>query len=230
MSTFFLIIMKLAGNIISLAVFLVPIYFYFKSRKKTTDFTRQKGIIAKIDLLYLCWLIYTLIATGSLDIGGGGSIVDDFLKLIMGFLMLYSLWNMKTGKGFAALFKNPGINPALHVVYLTTTLFITFDLAMTITNYLIVSAIFIFLFWLLFVKMDIVGSTFAAAAASDGGSSGGGSSSNGGFPLEQGDGTCDASVSENGVNHKLNKTADGGFEDENGRRWVKTSHGKVRPW
>lgn len=218
------------ASIISLATFLAPTFFYFKDRKKTTDFTRQMAIIAKIDLAYLCLVIYTLIATGALDVGGGGSIVDDLVKLVLGFFMLYSLWKMKSGNGFAALFKNPGINPVLHIVYLATTLFITFDLAMTLINYLIVGAIAIFLFWLLFVKMDIVGSTFDAAATSGSSSSGGGTSSNGGFPLEPGDGTCDASVNENGVNHKLNKTADGGFEDEGGRRWVKTQDGGVKPW
>lgn len=223
MTTFYLILGVLT-NIISLATFLAPTIFYFKDRKKTTDFTRQMAIIAKIDLAYLCVVIYTLIATGALDIGGGGSFIDDLIKLVMGSFMLYSLWNMKPGKGFAALFKNPGINPVLHIAYLVTTLFITFDLAMTLFNYLIVGAIIIFTFWLLFEKLNILGSISAGSSSSGGGPS------NDGFPLGLGDGTCDASVNENGVNHKLNKTADGGFEDENGRRWVKTQNGGVKPW
>lgn len=229
MSVFYLILRGLT-SIISLATFLAPTFFYFRDRKKTSDFTRQMSIIAKIDLAYLCVVIYTLIATRALDLGGGGSFVDDLIKLIAGYFMLYSLWSMKPGKGFAALFKNPGINPVLHIVYLATTLFISFDLAMTLINYLIVGAIIIFVFWLLFVKMDLVGSTFDAAATSAGSSSPGGGTSNDGFPLGPGDDTCDASVNENGVNRKLNKTADGGFEDESGRRWVKTQNGGVKPW
>lgn len=228
MTTFY-VILGVLTNIISLATFLAPTIFYFKDRKNTSDFTRQMSIIAKIDLAYLCVVIYTLIATGALDIGGGGSFIDDLIKLVTGSFMLYSLWNMKPGKGFAALFKNPGINPVLHIAYLVTTLFITFDLAMTLFNYLIVGAIIIFTFWLLFEKLNILGSTFDAAASAGSSSSGGGPS-NDGFPLGPGDGTCDASVNENGVNRKLNKTADGGFEDETGRRWVKTQNGGVKPW
>lgn len=228
MSAFYLILRGLT-SIISLAAFLAPTFFYFRDRKKTTDFTRQMATIAKIDLAYLCVVIYTLIATRALDIGGGGSFIDDLVKLIAGSFMLYSLWCMKPGKGFSALFKNPGINSVLHIVYLATTLFITFDLAMTLFNYLIVGAIIIFAFWLLFFKLDVLGSLFDVAATSGSSSSGGGTS-NDGFPLGAGDDTCDASVNENGINHKLNKTADGGFEDESGRRWVKTQNGGVKPW
>lgn len=221
-------------SLIMLAAILAPTVLYFKDRNTTTVFSQQIALIAKIDIAFLVMQILYLVQFGFII-----ETDTDWTSLIFvvaGFCMLYSLWKMKPGQKFASLFANPGLNKYLHIVFLVANILLTLKLIiatwfliMTMISLVIVGALAIFLFWLIFVKMDLVGSTFdSVGSSSGGGSQGGGSSSGSGFPLEPGDNSCDAQVHENGINRKLFSKPGGGFEDEDGHPWDKTSDGRVR--
>lgn len=127
---------------------------------------------------------------------------------------------MKDGTTFKSLVKNPGINKALFVVYIIANIVIAFQLLITMFNYLFAAIAFIVILFIFYKVLGIgAGTAFM-------------SSSNGGcnpksHKLGAGDGSCDKTVTEDGVTHKL--TEDGlGYRDENGGCWTKDGDGVHR--
>ena len=144
--TFFLVLSSLI-SLISFAVFLLPVFLYFKNRNNT-NFAKQIRIIAMVDVLYLALWIWGCISTGSL-VQSAGSVIMGILSLVLPSVYLFCVWKMKAGTTIKSLFKNPGINGVLFFIYMLTNFVILYQLVITLLNYLIFGVAFIAILWII---------------------------------------------------------------------------------
>lgn len=131
---------------ILLAVVATPVVLYFKNRDNT-NFAPQIKIVAIVDAVYLALWILTSIKSGTLVQSASG-VMLAILNIAGAIAILYCVWKMKDGKTFKSLFKNPGINSVLFVVYLLTNFVILYQLAITLFNYLFAGIAIIVVAWI----------------------------------------------------------------------------------
>ena len=156
-------------SIISLAITLTPVVLYLKNRNKT-NFAEEIRIVAFVDIAYLALWILGVATSGKL-VSSASGVIDGILNLLVGIAVLYSVWKMKAGKGFKGLFKNPGINKVLFVVYLVANFVILYQLVITLINYLIFGIIVVVVLW---IADRFLGLSAGTALMSGGGADGGG--------------------------------------------------------
>lgn len=136
--------------ILGMAIFLAPVLatvvLYFKNRRNT-NFAPQIKTIAIVDAVYLVLYILSSISSGTL-VQSANSVIVAILNISCAVAVLYCVWKMKNGKGFKALFKNPGINSILFVAYLLTNFVILYQLAMTLFNYLFAGIAIVVVVWI----------------------------------------------------------------------------------
>lgn len=138
------VVLAVLGPLASLAAVLVPVILYFKNRNNT-NFAKQIKTIAIVDAVYLVLWILSSISAGTI-VQSPDSILTAIFFLAGNSAVLFCVWKMKEGKGFKSLFKNPGINPVLFVVYMVANFVIFYQLAITLINYLIAGIVFIVIF------------------------------------------------------------------------------------
>ena len=160
---------------------IVPSIVYFTKRRES-DFSRRIRIAAFADMAFVIMLLVNMLINGLVidrwkfpALLPNSGVICELLYITLGLLRLFSVWKMKAGTNFGSLFKKPNVSLLLFVVYLLVTAFILVKTAVGLLNYIIFGGIAVFLFWLLFVKMDILSMGFGKSASS--GSSGNSSAS-----------------------------------------------------
>ena len=171
------------ANLTLLAVLILPLILWFFNRRKS-DFSRQIKIIALVDVTLIA--LWFLCITFKMLTNSYWKIFDivEWIALpggVLGFLLvplrIFSVWKMKAGRKFRALFKRPNVSRFLFIIYLFMTFAVAIAPLILLVNILIVGTIIIVLLWLLFGKLDILSMAFGgkSGSSSGGGGFGGGS-------------------------------------------------------
>ena len=221
-------------GLLCLAVLLAPPVLWFLHRRDA-NFARPVRWVARIDLAFILSWFVSFFFFNLRDVRPDG-VGYDLLYIVFGLLTLIAVWKMKAGEGFRGLFRNPGTGNFPFAVYLLTAAGVAVVTVVSLVSYVIVAACIVLLFWLLFIKLDVLSMAFGGSGGGGGlslggfgGGSGGGADTDGSWPLMQGDETCDAKVEDPSCGIcNLNKVSETAFEDQYGRRWEKTQNGKVR--
>lgn len=168
-------LLNLLQHLLFIVVIVAPIFLYLKNRR-SGDFLKSIKFITRIDTLYLATIILTSMV---LTIGGFYRIefipkfVDSF-DFALAFAAVFSIYcklKIVPFKQTFALFRNPEINKFTAVSYILVTLIIGIGSLITSLNILIFVALAAILFYLLFIKFDVLSMGFGSQGKSSGGSS-----------------------------------------------------------
>ena len=154
-------------GLLCLAVLLAPPVLWFLHRRDA-NFARPVRWVARIDLAFILSWFVSFFFFNLRDVRPDG-VGYDLLYIVFGLLTLIAVWKMKAGEGFRGLFRNPGTGKFPFAVYLLTAAGVAVVTVVSLVSYVIVAACIVLLFWLLFIKLDVLSMAF-------GGSGGGGGS------------------------------------------------------
>jgi hypothetical protein len=154
-------VIMLAG----IAVMLLPPVLWFLNRKKS-NFSRQVRIIAIVDAAWLVLTIVSLIASNFQGIDMSG----NWVSMLLGILLLFSVWKMKAGTGFRSLFKrHEGVSRLLFILYMTANVWITVLTSITLLNFIVLGLAVVVVLWIVFTFV-LPGAFPAAGLGGKGGS------------------------------------------------------------
>ena len=178
-------------GLLCLAVLLAPPVLWFLHRRDA-NFARPVRWVARIDLAFILSWFVSFFFFNLRDVRPDG-VGYDLLYIVFGLLTLIAVWKMKAGEGFRGLFRNPGTGKFPFAVYLLTAAGVAVVTVVSLVSYVIVAACIVLLFWLLFIKLDVLSMAFGGSGGGGGlslggfgGGSGGGADTDGSWPLMQG--------------------------------------------
>lgn len=118
--------------------------------------------MARIDLAFILSWFVSFFFFNLRDVRPDG-VGYDLLYIVFGLLTLIAVWKMKAGEGFRGLFRNPGTGKFPFAVYLLTAAGVAVVTVVSLVSYVIVAACIVLLFWLLFIKLDVLSMAFGGS-------------------------------------------------------------------